>query len=365
VLSRLSILYIDTERFWRGGQEQLFTLMKGMQDRGHVVCLAAPGAAPLSERARAVGITAFDFAQNSEISPLALRRLLRILRGRRFQVIHFNTPRAIIAGSLVARLEGVPVRVSARRVNFPLKSRLSRYKYNWLQDGIITVSDTIRETLLSSGVHRDLVTVIYEGVDLAWVDRQAPPPERLGNGNLVVGTVAHFSEEKGIEVLLRAVANLNSHLKNVSYLLVGDGELRGYLQRLSESLGVADRVLFTGFRSDCEGLMKQFDVFCLPSRSEGLSSAILAAMANSLPVVATSVGGIPELVVDGETGLLVRPDDPGELAVALSRLIGSPELRRRLGQEGRRRIESYFTLERKLDETEKLYLKLLGSNHFE
>lgn len=364
-MSPLSILYIDTERFWRGGQEQLFTLMKGMKERGHDVCLAAPGIAPLTDRAQAVGITTFDFRQSNEVSPLALNRLRGIMRGHRFQVIHFNTPRAIIAGSLMAWLEGVPVRVSARRVNFPLKSRFSRYKYNWLQDGIITVSDTIRETLLNGGVSPDLVTVIYEGVDLAWIDLQTPPPERLGNGNLVVGTVAHFSHEKGIETLLRAIATLNSHSRNVTYLLVGDGELRDALQQLAESLGVASQVHFTGFRSDCEGLMKQFDVFCLPSRSEGLSSAILSAMANRLPVVATSVGGIPELVVNGETGLLVRPDDPADLAVALQRLLGSEQLRHRLGEQGRRRIETHFTLQRKLDETEKLYLKLLRPNQFE
>jgi len=364
-VKRLAILYIDTEHFWRGGQEQLFSLMKGMKERSHTVCLAAPQDAPLAQRVRQLGITTYAFEQRNELSPGALWRLRRILRLRHFDVIHFNTPRAIVAGSLVAKLEGVKVRISSRRVNFPLKSRFSRLKYNLLLEAIITVSDTIRETLLAGGVEPSLVRVIYEGVDLHWIDRQEPPSERLGNGNLVVGTVAHFSQEKGHETLLKAAASLSSRFKNVTYLLVGEGELRARLHRLTEQLRLNSHVNFTGFRSDCEALMKHFDVFCLPSRSEGLSSAILAAMANRLPVVATNVGGIPELVINGETGLLVEPDNPSELAGALSRLLDSRELRSQLGQEGRRRIEAHFTLQQKLDQTETLYAQLLGSNHSE
>jgi L-malate glycosyltransferase len=356
----LSILYVDTEHFWRGGQEQLLSLMSGMKRRGHDIWLAAPDQAPLTERAQRYGVHTQDFSQQSELSPLALRRLREILRSRRFDVIHFNTPRAIIAGGLAAMRTSVK-RISSRRVNFPLKSFLSRFKYNWLQDGIVTVSDTIRETLLSGGVDPNLISVIYEGVDLEWIDKQKMPAERLGNGNLVVGTVAHFSPEKGHETLLRAAAGLNSHASKVTFLLVGDGELRGNLNQMSQSLGIADRVLFTGFRSDCEALMKQFDIFCLPSRSEGLSSAILTAMANRLPVVATKVGGIPELVKDGETGLLVQPDQPEQLAGALSHLLDSADLRHRFGQKGRRRIEERFTLSRKLDETERFYVQLLQS----
>jgi glycosyltransferase involved in cell wall biosynthesis len=362
-VKRLTLLYVDTEHFWRGGQEQLFSLMQGMQERGHTVCLASPDDAPLGQRAREIDIQTDAFEQRNEMSLRAFVRLRRILRKRRFDVIHFNTPRAIVAGSLMGRLEGVKVSISSRRVNFPLKSWFSRLKYNWLQDGIITVSDTIRETLLSGGVKASLIQVIYEGVDLHWIDCQQPVGDRLGNGNLVVGTVAHFSHEKGHETLLKAAASLASRFGNVTYLLVGDGELRARLHRLTEELKIASHVSFTGFRSDCEALMKHFDVFCLPSRSEGLSSAILSAMANRLPVVATNVGGIPELVVNGQTGLLVEPDNPPQLAGALSRLLDSRELRRQLGHEGRRRIESHFTLDRKLDETESLYRRLLGTNH--
>lgn len=107
--------------------------------------------------------------------------------------------------------------------------------------------------------------------------------------------------------------------------------------------------------------MKECDIFCLPSLSEGFSSAILVAMASSLPVIATQVGGIPELVIDGETGFLVPPNNVSQLAEALSQVLESESLRRRMGQAGRRRVERNFMLQRKLDQTEQLYLTLLGS----
>ena len=128
-----------------------------------------------------------------------------------------------------------------------------------------------------------------------------------------------------------------------------------------KELDIVKKVTFTGFRSDSEALMKHFDIFCLPSISEGLSSAILVAMASSLPVVATQAGGIPELVIDGETGILVPPGDVAQLADGLCKVLESPQLQKKMGGAGRQRIEERFTLERKLKETEKLYLSMLAS----
>jgi len=358
-MAKLRLDYVDTERFWRGGQEQLFSLMKGMKEAGHVVCLAAPASAPLKDRAAAIGIETFGFRQRSEFSPIALWRMTSILRSRPFDVVHFNTPKSIIVGAIASWLNRVPVRISSRRVNFPLRSRLSAFKYNLLQDGIITVSDTIRGTLLTAGINPELVTVIYEGVDLAWIDELTPVETLKRPGEILVGMVAHLSREKGHSTLLRAASTLKDRFPETRYVLVGDGDLRSELDSLTKALGIDSQVRFTGFRSDCEALMKQLDLFCLPSLSEGLSSAILAAMASSLPVVATRVGGIPELVIDEQTGLLVQPNDPDALAQALERLLSSSELRRLYGSEGRRRVEAHFTISRKLDETERFYSTLL------
>ena len=357
----LKILYVDTDRVWRGGQEQLFSLILGIRDRQHQVWLAAPSDSPLSGKARQSGIETYSFGQRNEVSPWAFLQLWKILGKQDFDIIHLNTPCPLVLGGLASKLRGVPLRVCSRRVNFPLSTPLSRLKYNWMQESVVTVSVSIRRTLIEGGVRPELIKVICEGVDLDWVDSQKAPAFDYGNSGLVVGTVAHLSSEKGHHTLLEAVSRVLSRVPDVHFVLVGGGVLMSTLKARVKELGIDEKVTFTGFRSDSEALMKNFDVFCLPSLSEGLSSGILVAMASRLPIVATQVGGIPELVIDGETGVLVPPDDADQLADGLCKVLESPQLRKKMGCAGRQRIEETFTLERKLNETEKLYLSMLAS----
>ena len=273
--------------------------------------------------------------------------------------MHFNTPRPLLAGGIACRLSRVPGVVISRRVNFPLRSWLSNLKYNYLVDRVFTVSASIRETLIRNGVSSSRVSVIYEGVDLDWFDQQMARLALQRRGRTLVGTVAHLSPEKGHATLLSAIAELKDRSPEALLLIVGDGELRAELEATVIDLGISDQVKFLGFRSDVEGLLKQFDIFCLPSLSEGLSSAILAAMAARLPVVATSVGGIPELVQNSVTGKLVKPNQPHELALALETLLKDQVLRERMGNAGRQRVDSHFSLQQKLDATERAYEELL------
>jgi len=321
--------------------------------------LAAPAEAPLAERAASAGIGVIPFPQSAELSPHALVRLFRILRKHEVDILHFNTPTPITAGGTAARLVKVPVVVASRRVNFPLKTRLSALKYNLLLDRVFTVSTSILNTLVQGGVNPALVETIYEGVDLEWIESLKTDFRLPWKPGIVLGTVAHLSPEKGHETLLRAARILADRGLDFHLVLVGEGRLRQGLERIARQSGLSDRVTFTGFRPDSEALMRQFDVFCLPSLSEGLSSAILAAMASAQPVVSTCVGGIPELVQEGVTGYLVSPDAPEELAAALARLIGDEGLRRKLGQAGRKRVEACFTLRNKLDASEAAYRRLL------
>ncbi len=355
----LKILYVDTEKIWRGGQEQLFGLMTGMKRRGHAICLAAPKRSALFQKAFKAGIGVFDFRQRQELSPAALFRLWSLGKEGRFDVVHSNTPRSIVMAGLAARLARVPAVFCSRRVVFPLRSRLSPLKYNWTTDRILTVSSSIRETLAKAGVKPSMIEVVYEGVDLAWIDRQHTEPITQPGQAPIVGTVAHMSPEKGHTDLLDAIVRLRAEFPRAHFYLVGDGHQKATLMERTIRLGIQDRVTFTGFRTDSEALMTQFDIFCLPSLSEGLSSAILAAMASRLPVVSTSVGGIPELVLDGVTGFLVPPRDSARLAVTLAKLLEDSDLRRKMGQAGRQRIEQQFTVQQKLDATENSYRQLL------
>jgi glycosyltransferase involved in cell wall biosynthesis len=176
---------------------------------------------------------------------------------------------------------------------------------------------------------------------------------------VVIGTVAHLSHEKGINYLIEAASMIPDVKARMRFVIVGDGKCLQELKALSSSKGLNEVIHFAGFHPSTYEFMKSFDIFALPSLSEGLSSAILEAMAASLPIVATQVGGIPELVTDGENGLLVAPADPAALAQAIRQLADDPEESERMGKRGRERMEVQFTLERKILETERLCYALL------
>jgi glycosyltransferase involved in cell wall biosynthesis len=196
-------------------------------------------------------------------------------------------------------------------------------------------------------------------MDLArYPNRDFRDPHTTGD-RVVVGTVTHLSEEKGLKYLVEAAAIIPNVQSRYRFVIVGDGDCRSALELRVRELGLQECFLFAGFQPRPNQYLRTFDVFVLPSLSEGLSSAILYAMANALPVIASNIGGIPELVRPGENGLLIPPADPDSLAAAIQQLAAEPQQAFQMGQRGRRRIAEQFTLERKILETEELCLSLL------
>jgi glycosyltransferase involved in cell wall biosynthesis len=167
---------------------------------------------------------------------------------------------------------------------------------------------------------------------------------------------------KGYDDLVRALALLQEKLPRVKCLIVGKAPRRGYLRKLlrrAEHLSIRERLIVAGFQEDVVPFLHAMDVFVLPSRTEGLPITILEAMAAGKPVVATAVGGIPEVVRDDETGLLVPPGDPGRLAEAVMRLLEAPALAKAMGEAGRRQVESRFTMEQEARQTARVYGQVL------
>lgn len=355
----LSFLFIDTERVWRGGQDQLFTLLTGLHRRGHKIHLVCQPCSLLEERARNIGISVHQMAIRSEVGLLSLFRLMALLRQIRPQILAFNTPRAVIAGNLASRFSAVRARIIFRRVSFPLRNNpLTRMKYRLGIDCIVAISESIRSQLLARGIPPGLIRIIYEGMDLGHYPKRDSPVVRPGEA-VVIGTIAHLSSEKGINHLIEAAALIPDVSSRMRFVVVGEGSLRHELEQQVRTANLESCFRFAGFQKNTGDYLATFDIFVLPSLSEGLSSSILSAMASSLPVVATQVGGIPELVRHGDNGLLVPAADPPALAQALQCLAENPSERFRMGQRGRARMESEFTLERKVAETERLCYSLL------
>lgn len=356
----ISFLFVDAERVWRGGQDQLLALLQGLILRRHNVSLICYPGTLLEERARAIGATVYPVPVRFQFGLLALIRLVRIMARCRPDVLAFNTPRPILIGNLASRFAPIHARIIFRRVNFPLQGNpITRLKYTWGIDCVVAISESIHRQLVAGGIPPHLIRTIYEGIDLAVYPRKSAPNTRHAGDPLVVGTVAHLSHEKGLRYLIEAAAIIPSVQSRLRFVIVGDGPCRLELEALVQEKGLSDCFSFMGFKNQTVQSTKSFDMFVLPSLSEGLSSAILTAMACSLPVIATNVGGIPELVQDGVNGLLVPPADPRSLAQALQQLADEPEKAYQMGLQGRERVEKCFTLQHKILETERLCYSLL------
>lgn len=210
---------------------------------------------------------------------------------------------------------------------------------------------TSREIEELIGLRVGSVRTIHNGVP----DVEADSAPRLTAGP-IVGAVGRLAFQKGFDVLLRAMRDVD----NASVVIIGDGEDRGKLQALARRLGVADRTIWAGWSDDVRSYVRSFDVFALPSRFEGFPLAVLEALLAEKPVVAADVGSVGEAVIPGETGFLVPPDDAGALAAAIQQLLDDDELQRRMGARGRRLVLDRFTAEHMAHSFSALYRELLG-----
>lgn len=361
---QLRILFIDTEKVWRGGQDQLLSLLQGMRKFGQHISLVTHKDSPLEQRARQEGITVYPIQVRSEIGLFAFFRFYRLFRTTRADIIHYNTPRPIFLGTLASKILRVPVRIISRRVNYPLRNNpFSRFKYKWGIDRIIAVSDSIKETLAGQGINRNIIDTVYEGLDIERFD--AIPPAQVSfrrDNEFVFGTLAFLSAEKGHQFLVRAAEIVCRQYPQARFVLAGEGPLRPSLEEQVRQLQLQDKVLFAGFREDAEAIMKTFDAFILPSLSEGFPTVILYAMAASLPVIASRVGGIPEMVQAEVTGLLPEAAQAKSLAEAACRFLENPTWARSLGTAGRKRMENVFNLDKKTMETLTIYRQAFQTN---
>lgn len=357
-------LHVDTARTWRGGQQQVRLTVAGLRAAGQRAALVAD---PRGELCRRVAgkPDLYPLAAAGELDLRAAWRMSRLVRRLRPDIVHAHDAHALaLAASGLAFIGGGPRLVASRRVDFHVRRNpLSRWKYRRV-DRFLCASDAIRRMLLDDGAAAGNAVVVHEGVD---VDAIAELPaldvhRELGlpAGAPIVGNVAALAPHKGQRHLVDAAAQVAAEVPEARFVIVGSGELRDTLDAQIARLGLEGHVILTGFRTDALALLKGFDLFVMSSVTEGLGTSVLDAMAGGRAVVATRAGGIPESVVDGETGLLVPPRDPDALASAILRLLPDPARRRALGQAGRERVRARFSAARMVAETAAVYHDLAG-----
>jgi L-malate glycosyltransferase len=354
-------LHVDTARSWRGGQNQVLVTVLGLRAAGHRAMLVAHPDGELRRRA-AEGLEFLPLAPRTEMDLSASWRLSRVIKRLRPDIVHAHDPHGVAMASLALNMSRQPRRaplVAARRVDFRLRGNaLSRWKYDQV-DRFICASEAIRKILLADGLDPSRAVTVHEGIDLGHV--AAAPVAALHeelwlpHGSPIVGNVAALVPHKGQRHLVEAAALVVREVPDVRFVIAGEGELRESLQHQIRSHGLEKHVILAGFRPDVLSLHKAFDIFVMSSMMEGLGTSLLDAMACGKPVVATRAGGMPEVVSDGESGILVPPRDDRALADAIVRLLKEPTLRERMGAAGMSLANTRFSAERMVAETLDVY----------
>jgi glycosyltransferase involved in cell wall biosynthesis len=373
------VVYVIPRMSIGGAQKHLIEVLRRLDRRRFapaLCCLATdrPGAQDLLGAVRELDVPILDArvrdGSNALIRPGTWRQVARIageLRRRRVGVVHSYLFHANWFGTAAGRLARVPVTIVSKRnvdVYERARDRWACRLVNRAADCVTAVAGGVAEHVhRTEGCPRDKIVVIPNGIDVRDVAAAAGgATESLGIAadRQVMGTIARLVWYKGHEELLEATARVARAEPRATLVVVGDGPLRRSLERRAHDLGLNGAARFLGSVPQAWRLLPRFDIFVLPSRWEGMSNGLLEAMAAGRPIVATAVGGNPELITDGETGLLVPPQDPEALAAAMLRLIRDPALARRLGQAARRRVETDFTLEAMVRRLETLYDDLLA-----
>ena len=366
-------LHIDTARTWRGGQNQVLLTVNGLREIGQRTALVAHPDGELRRRA-AEGLDLIPIAPRTELDLSAAWRLSRVIKRLEPDVVHAHDSHGVAMASLALSLgsssksgsgAGSPALVASRRVDFHLKQNsLSRWKHRQV-DCFIAASEAIRRMLLADGVPPERTVTVHEGIDLEhvlaapavnvhetfWLPHHAP----------IVGNVAALVPHKGQRHLIEAAHLVVQDIPDARFVVLGEGELREHLERQVREYHLEKHVLLPGFRTDVIGCIKGFDLFAMSSVTEGLGTSLLDAMGCSRPVVATRAGGIPEVVEDGATGLLIPARDHRAMAEAIVRLLKDEPLRRRMGEAGLARLRERFTVERMVAGTAAVYARLAGT----
>jgi glycosyltransferase involved in cell wall biosynthesis len=360
-------LHIDTARTWRGGQSQVMYTVMGLRARRERAALVAHPEGELYRR-MSEGTDLIPLAPRNEIDLTAAWRLSRVIKQLTPDVIHAHDPHGVAMAATALSIVSpspAPALVASRRIEFRIAhNSFSKWKYGRV-DCFIAISEAVRERLIADGIPRAKTTVVHEGVD---VERIVHLPAAnvhaafyLPTHAPIVGNIGALVPQKGQHHLIDAAAAVVRAVPDVRFVICGDGELRQPLEEHIKRRHLERHVFLAGFRMDAIELLKGFDLFALSSLHEGLCTSLVDAMAASKAAVATRVGGVPEVVADGETGFLVPPRDHDAMAERIIELLKDDALRARMGQAALRRARDQFTVARMVDGTMATYERLLGA----
>ncbi|MGH2427393.1 MAG: glycosyltransferase family 4 protein [Candidatus Limnocylindria bacterium] len=371
----MNILQIRPSLPVGGATEYIVRLSQGLVERGHRVMVVSGGGA-WDARIHDVAEQRTDFRLSPYLGPSRSTpnvvdlvptsiRLARLVRRERIQLINSHHRYAALIGRLVARLTGTRLVSTIHEI----RNDQRRLTAAGMGERLIVLSQAVeRHAIERYGVDPGRIRVIPMGmempVELTAVQRRALLDELgIGSETPLIGCVARLRKRKGQRYLLEALASVTSTHPDVCLLLIGDGEDRAELEERTRQLGLSGHVKFLGARNDVSDLIALCQFTVLPSLQEEFGIVLLESLVHGRPVVASSVGGIPEIVTTGEHGLLVPPADSERLADAIKHLLGQPRVTAAMGERGRRLVAERYSMAAFIEATERVYADLLASHH--
>ncbi|MBU1170766.1 MAG: glycosyltransferase family 4 protein [Proteobacteria bacterium] len=360
----IKVLHIDSEKSWRGGQQQAAYLLERMHALGSKTAMVCKPGSAMETYCQGKGLPVYGIPMHGELDITAGYKIASLCRKQGFHILHLHSAHALATG-LWASLFYKKLRlIAVRRVSVPIKKNwFSRFKYLTPRlNRIVCISNAIKAILMNDGLHGEKLTVIHSGVHLdkfkgALDGKLVKQTLGIPDDHLVVGTIAAFTREKGYPTLLKAAEEIVRKHERVTFCAVGSGAEEEAIHTMAKDLRLGDRMIFTGFRKDVGSLLNMFDLFVLPSYQEGLGSSILDAQALGLPVVACRTGGVPEIVHHGVNGLLVPPRDSKALVLALEDLVCNSEKRKQFGLKAMETVQA-FSIDRTVENNMALYRQL-------
>jgi len=347
-MSAYRITFVDSIRSWGGAELWVLETAKALRESDIPADIVAQPGSELWQRARREGIPAAAIPIRFDAAPWTLARLTRHFRRNGTTAIWANLTKDLKAAAVAGRLAGVPTIFASRESDFPLKNKAYyRWYFNTLATGMLANSEATRRTVLGSvpWLHPERVHLLYKGIDTKRFTPAPSPP--VGP---VVGFVGQLIPRKGLRDLMAAWSVVDhSRREDAPVLrLAGEGPLNGEINVWRRSLRHPEGVELFGFVENVEKFHQGLSMLIMPSLAEGFGLAAAEASSCGIPVIATEASSLPEIVRDGQTGLLVPPHEPAALARAMTTLLDDPELRRRLGAAGRRHVLRNFTREQTL-----------------
>lgn len=361
---KMRILHTEWSDGLGGQEKRVLAEAAGLTEKGHYIALACRNHARIKNEAIKLGIDIhiFPFRKSYDLSSII--KLTGLLKDKKFDIVNTHSGVDSWIGGIAAKLAKVPALVRTRHLNLPLRRNPLNF-IHYLPDVYITCGENMRNNLvMNCGFPERKVISIPTGVGLNFLEvnrnREAKKKYGLDTGSKVITNVGILRSVKGHEVTLNAVKKVIEAVPQARFLIVGNGPRSEELKKLVNVLNISKYVKFTGFVQDIPEIYSFTDVAILSSWSEGLPQSLLQAMAAGVPVVATKVGGVPEVVIHRKTGLLVEPGDHEALGKGVVQLLNNHDYSLHLAEKAKENVIKKYSVNHMIKKTEELYMKLLN-----